>query len=537
MNGETGKRRQSRIELTYYQTADWYVWWRRGLCLFAVLAVAIWIVKSAIASRGATSHPWLPVPTTIASKGPLSQPHAIWDSTCDACHVSFAPINGSRWSPALWASKDGGSKKCTACHAGPAHHQSQLKESVPDCAECHRDHRGHDSSLLSMDDSVCTTCHQKLADHRDGPGVVVNIPDSVTRFDEKNHPGLSASWTARAKDTKRIKFNHARHRALGIALEKGGKPWTFADLAEPDRARYGWKAGVSPDTPIKLECAACHETDASAVATSVNRGSLNAGEPRSPGAYMRPIVFDYHCAACHRLEFDAKLPNATMRHGISAQEVFADLNQRYTAEAVRADPELLRQFVPPRPMPGQPAVPAKERIKQAAVESYFTAARFLFAAAIDENVRRAAKLPASRRGCVECHVLKPGAGPIVNLDSLASIEIAPPLMTPVWQEHAFFNHTTHRALNCAACHADVDLSRENGDVPLLPDITKCVTCHSPAGTLCGSARSASTSCTECHRYHNGDNPDQGLGARARRGALEQTLERFLGGMPEAGSAK
>ena len=100
MNGETGKRRKSRIELKYYQTADWYLWWRRGLCLFAICAVAIWIVKSAIASRRATSHSWLPVPTTIASKGPLSQPHAIWDSACDACHVSFASINGSRWSPA-----------------------------------------------------------------------------------------------------------------------------------------------------------------------------------------------------------------------------------------------------------------------------------------------------------------------------------------------------------------------------------------------------------------------------------------------------
>ena len=537
MNGETGKRRQSRIELKYYQTADSYARWRRGLCLFAILAVAIWIVKSAIASRSATSHPWLPVPTTIASKGPLSQPHAIWDSACDACHVSFAPINGSRWSPALWASKDAGSKKCTVCHAGPIHHQNQ-KVPAPDCAECHRDHRGRDSSLLAMDDSACTTCHQKLADHRDGPPLIPNIPDRVTRFDEKNHPDLSTSWTARAKDTRRIKFNHARHLAEGLPLEKGGTPWTFADVAEPDRTRYGWKAGVSLDTPIKLECAACHETDAGAVAASVNRGSLSDGEPRSPGAYMRPIVFENHCAACHRLEFDAKLPNVNMRHGISAQEVFADLKRRYTAEAVNADPELLRQFVPPRPMPGQPALPLNDRIKQAIDQSSLTAARLLFAAAIDENDRRAANLPASRRGCVECHVLKPGARPIVNLDSLASIEIDGPQMTPVWQEHAFFNHTTHRALNCAACHAEAGLSRENGDVRLLPDITNCVTCHSPAGTLrAGQPGGASTSCTECHRYHNGENPEQGLGARARRGALEQTLESFLGGIPAPGSAK
>ena len=34
-------------------------------------------------------------------------------------------------------------------------------------------------------------------------------------------------------------------------------------------------------------------------------------------------------------------------------------------------------------------------------------------------------------------------------------------------------------------------------------------------------------CTECHRYHNGDHPFQGVGAAARRGAAELSLERFL----------
>jgi predicted CXXCH cytochrome family protein len=530
MVGDTGKRRQSRIELKYYQTADGYVWWRRGLSLLAILAVAVWLATSAIASRGTTSHPWLPVPSTIASKGPLSQPHAIWDSTCQACHVSFAPINGSRWSPAPWASKDAGSKKCAACHAGPIHHQNQHADSVPDCAECHRDHRGRDASLLAMDDSACTTCHQNLTSHRDGPPVIPDIPDSVTRFDEKSHPDLTAAWTARAKDARRIKFNHARHLAEGLPLEKGGKPWTFADLSEPDRARYGCKPGESLDRPIKLTCASCHETDPSELATSVDRRARSAGEPRSPGAYMRPIVYENHCAACHRLEFDAKLPDAKMRHGISAQEVFADLKQLYAAQAVKTDPDLLRQFVPPRPMPGQPASHANQLIQQAVDQKALTAAGILFGAALDENVRRQSNLPASRRGCVECHMLKGAAGPIVNLQSLASIEIEPPVMTPVWQEHAFFNHKTHRALDCAVCHAEVGLSKENGDRRLLPDIARCVTCHAPSGSEnAGHFGGASSACTECHRYHNGDDPGRGLGAKARQAPVQQTLEQFLSG--------
>jgi Class III cytochrome C family len=539
MIGDTGKRRQSRIELRYYQTADRYLRWRRGLWVFAILAPLIWLATSAIASRRAASHAWLLEPTKIASKGPLSQPHAIWDSTCEACHVSFAPINGSRWSPALWAGKEAGSKKCTGCHAGPIHHQNQRKDFVPDCAECHRDHRGRDASLLAMGDSACTTCHQKLADHRDGPAVTSNIQDSVTRFAEKDHPDLTASWTARANDTKRIKFDHARHLAEGLVLEKGGKPLTFNDLPEPDRGRYGWKAGEPLDHAVKLTCASCHETAGSELPPSVDRRAKSAGEPRSTGAYMRPIVYENHCAACHRLEFDEKLPNEKMRHGISAQEVLADLRQLYTAEAVKADPELLRQFVPPRRMPGQPALRENDRLKHAVDESVFTAARFLFGAALDEDVRRAANLPAGRRGCVECHVLKPTGGSIVNVESLASIEIEPPLMTPVWQKHAFFNHTTHRALDCAQCHAAAYTSKANGgDQPLLPGITQCVSCHAPeGGQNATQPGGASTRCTECHRYHNGDNPEQGLGAKARRGAVEQTLESFLGGMPKSGRAK
>jgi predicted CXXCH cytochrome family protein len=419
--------------------------------------------------------------------------------------------------------------KCTACHAGPSHHQNQ-KGHVPDCAECHRDHRGRDASLLAMDDSACTSCHQNLKDHRDGPALIHGIPNSVSRFAQNEHPDLKAAWNARANDTKRIKFNHARHLSEGLPLKGGGKPWTFADLAERDRDRYGWKAGQRLDTPIKLECAACHETDASKPTPSPGPLAVDSGEPRTPGAYMRPIVFENHCAACHELQFDAKLPNTTMRHGISAKEVFADLKQLYTAETASADPELLRQFVPPRPMPGQPASPVSERIKQAADKRLFTAAKFLFAAAIDEEIRRAAHLPLSRRGCVECHVLKPGAESIVSLKSLASIEIEKPLMTPVWQTRAIFNHTTHRALKCAACHAGVELSEQNGDRLLLPDITNCVTCHTPSSGLnTGEPAAARSACTECHRYHNGDKPDQGLGATARRGPIEQTLEQFLSG--------
>jgi predicted CXXCH cytochrome family protein len=532
---ETGKLRWSRIELGYYRAPDRFTRWRRGLCLIAILAAATWLAASAIASHNAGSHAWSLEPSALASKGPLARPHAIWDSSCAACHVSFTPINGSRWAPAPWASRDAGSKNCTACHAGPAHHNTERKDAVPDCAGCHRDHRGRDASLLAMDDSACTTCHQSLTTHRYPGAAKLTVAGSVTRFDREHHPDFTATWAARAVLPRRIKFNHALHLAAGLTLEPGAAGLTFARISASDRRRYGLKDQQSLNGPVQLACASCHETDATERAESLDRRAANTGEPRTHGAYMLPIVYENHCAACHPLQFDSKLPDVQARHGIRAQEVLTELRQLYTAQAVKADPDLLRQFVPPRTMPGQASSRANQLIQQAVDEKVLSAAKLLFGAALDENVRRQEKLPAGRRGCVECHVLKPTAGPIVNLESLRALEIESPLMTPVWQAHSVFNHRTHRALGCADCHAGAGTSKQNGDEPLLPSINECVPCHAPAGgRLAREPGGASTACTECHRYHNGDRPEQGLGARARRGSVEQTIDSFLRGLPQSG---
>ena len=285
---ETGKRRRSRIELEYYRATDRFTLWRRWLCAAAVLGAAAWLATSAIASRSAGPHVWSLEPTKLASKGPLAQPHAIWDSTCAACHHSFAPINGSRWAPTPWARSDKGSKKCTACHAGPAHHKTERKDSVPDCAECHRDHRGREASLLEMDDSACTGCHQSLPSHRTEDAGPLEVPALVTRFDQAHHPDLTAAWERRSRDPRRIKFNHALHLAAGLTLEPGGAPLTFDRLSPSDRARYGWKDQQPLNGPVRLACASCHETDAGESPRSADHRGANLGEPRAPGAYMLP---------------------------------------------------------------------------------------------------------------------------------------------------------------------------------------------------------------------------------------------------------
>jgi len=245
---------------------------------------------------------------------------------------------------------------------------------------------------------------------------------------------------------------------------------------------------------------------------------------------MLPVVYEFHCAACHPLSYDSNAPDEQVRHGLVPAELDGELRQFYAAQAVRADPALLRQFVPPRPLPDQSAGLSKQRFEDAIEAKVLTAAKLLFGSGLDEATRRQQKLPLGRGGCVECHNLKPRAVPLIRARDLASLEIEPVLMTPVWFESAVFNHTAHRALDCAACHAGVSSSRENGDRPLLPGIAVCGSCHSAAGgRQSGQLGGASTACTECHGYHNGDDPAHGLGAAARRGVAELSIEQFQSG--------
>ncbi len=527
---ETGKRRGSRIELDYYRGSDGLSRWRGRLCLLVILAAAGWLGLEAIASRDRATWGRSFEPSRLASKGPLAQAHAMWDSTCQACHLPFTPINHSRWAPAIGTGSHASDDRCRTCHAAPIHHQSERPDQVPACAECHRDHRGREASLLAMDDSACTRCHGDLSQHR-GPGAgTLSVAASVSRFDTAHHPEFTTTPVDRAKSPRRVKFNHARHLGAGLTLETGGTPFSFAQLAPQDRARYGWAPVQTLDLPVRLDCAACHQLDGADQVGGDAERIANRTPARSPGASMLPVVYDFHCAACHPLPFDANVPHEQVPHGLAPAELDGKLRQFYAAQVVRADPAALRQFVPPRPLPDQSAGSRAQRFEDAIEAKVLTAAKLLFGSAVDEATRRQQNLPLGRGGCVECHNLKPNAGPLISARDLASLEIEPVLMTPVWLESAVFNHTAHRALDCAACHAGVSSSRANGDRPLLPGIGVCASCHSAVSSRqTGQLAGASAACTECHRYHNGDHPRHGKGAAARRGAAALSIEQFQSG--------
>jgi hypothetical protein len=532
---ETGKRRRSRIDLDYYRAPDAMSRWRGRLCLFAIVVGGGWVGFDAIASRAHAPYGLPLEPSRLASKGPLARPHAMWDSTCSACHIPFTPVSGSRWVPSPWTGSRASDAKCRTCHAGPAHHESERKRDVPACAECHRDHRGPDASLLAIADSACTACHGDLSAHRERGAESLSVAPAVTRFDREHHPDFTASMAARAVDPRRIKFSHARHLAAGLALEQGGAPFTFAEVAFASLARYGWTSKEPLNRPVRLTCAACHQLDGEDSVGEVDHRPAHRLPPRTGRAYMQPIAYEKHCIACHPLHFDAEVPTHQVRHGLSPDQVRIELREYYAAAAVASDPALLRQFVPTPPFPGQSSEPAKMLVEDAIEKKVKTAEKILFASGVDEKDRRQENLPLGRRGCVECHSLKATTLPLKPAGSPSLPEIEPVLMTPVWFKSASFDHTAHRALECAGCHTGMPESRENGDRQLIPGIDNCLKCHAPAGTRTASFRGgASAACTTCHRYHNGDHPAEGPGAQARRGSAELSLERFLSGGSASG---
>jgi hypothetical protein len=522
MARETGKERWSRIDLYYYKTPDAQSRWRGRLTLLALAIAGMWCTFAPMWGRGRDPRVRFFHQASLASKGPLARPHATWEANCKACHIPFTPVNGSRWSPSPHSGSGAGDARCQTCHAGPEHHASQ--QDIPSCAECHRDHRGLDASLLEMGDSVCTSCHKDLARHRKPDSEPMQTAASVTRFsaNQAEHPGFTPPPGVPDPDSGRIKFSHARHMAHGLTMEPGGVPFTFAYLRSPEvRARYGWTGGRDKE-PIQLRCDSCHRLD------QADAGTDSTG-PRPAGDSMRPVTYENHCRACHPLAFDPKDPDRMIPHGLRPPQVVDQLKQFYTTQAIQDDPNLLHRFVPLRPMPGRPVSAEVAQAGKAASERTLAALKRLFGSAVEENSRIAQGFPLCRGGCVECHELTSSSRPLVDLDAASSLDIKPVVVRSLWYESAVFNHATHRALECASCHAGASELKDQTRL-LLPNVGQCVSCHAPAATQ-GERRQggASTSCVECHRYHNGDHPAQGVGAAARRGAVEMTVDQFLNG--------
>jgi hypothetical protein len=270
-----------------------------------------------------------------------------------------------------------------------------------------------------------------------------------------------------------------------------------------------------------LECVSCHQRDSGDVAVTPEQLAgvpLSAALPaRSRGAAMLPLVYEKHCQACHPLTLERKA-NAefvTIPHRLQPQQLHEYLDGYYTRLALAGQSKPFERFVAPRPLPGD-VLKEQGELLRSIRDKVATAEKQLFL---------------GKQTCGECHYYAPDEKAIVPK------KIEPTQIPAVWFEHANFNHTAHRLLECRACHAGAYAFDEKGspnpyasadskDV-LLPGIGTCLECHAPRAQG-GTARHG---CVECHRYHDGDHPLHGRGSASRAGpsAGRRTVREFLEG--------
>jgi hypothetical protein len=358
-----------------------------------------------------------------------------------------------------------------------------------------------------MSSTECVRCHYDLRKHtRDGH---TEFERRVTEF-HIDHPEFKAR---EKQEPGKLHFSHARHLAEGMPLVKSdGTPsadavriWKYADIRnESDRLRY-WKqrhadaTTIPPDqldSPVQLDCAACHRLESADFGISAPRRHTSGLHSTAESTkYMLPITYENHCQACHPLGFEETAESTeTVPHGIQVADVRRILEGVFVDRflAGRAPPAPSPQPLSSRPMPGRTVGEEPQRAQ-------------VF---IDKQIQDAETYLFGTAGCKRCH-----GDPDKPLESIELTGVP-----DVWLAHAIFDHAAHRALDCEACHVGVKQSTSERDV-LLPGIEICRECHAPAtrsGTVAkGGAR---FDCTECHRYHNGDFQQRGIGSAARDAA-------------------
>ncbi len=509
------KGRAQRIPLDYYKKPDAILKAKLGLSALALVLAVGWFA-SGLEYRGGQ------VQTSSAgllrySKGPLASVHDAWNDKCDACHRPFAPIDGKRWGPPIFTMSRESDHTCQTCHKGSAHAQHEIQDEVKSCAGCHIDHRGRDVSLVRMEDSECTSCHADLGLHSipfksgEKPSVTALAIHSFAT----DHPPFSSEGP-KAKDAGHLKFNHALHMNPGQVAKVGNKgAKTLAVLADKTtRDRYRGE-GQTDESPIQLQCASCHVTDA----VDYKAGHLD-GLPQSAalpvrgsGKQILPITYENQCKACHPLTFDGANLDLAVPHRVQPKEINQFLRSTYAGLILQKDPKRPVKVTLPKPIPG--SLPDSDELgMRAEVDKAVSAAE--------------AYIYSGKSTCLECHEAQMSAKGRPET-------ITPPNVPALWLTKSKFDHTAHRGVGCLDCHAAARSSEHATDI-LIPGIASCRECHapkSPSGFFATSDKAplggVRHDCTTCHSYHDGDHPLNGRGALAENGTDERSFADFLRG--------
>lgn len=421
----TAKSLAQRIDLEYFKRLHPLRRWKFHLSVALPLIAVAWVVASSI-----TRH------QTPYSAGQMSPAHAFVSGRCEVCHQSTARFF-------LRHVQD---DTCKSCHDGPVHHARQTF--TPTCESCHTEHRGS-IRLADTADDYCTQCHASLHT-RDGKA---RFETAILNFNS-GHPEFAPLRDG--KDPGTVKLNHEVH--LKAALK-------------------------GPHGPVQMVCADCHRSPATAGAwpyagAQILPAAVTPPDPLAPKptrAYMAPIDYEKHCAACHLLNFDRRFAEPVPH---KEPKVVHDFVVKKFSEYIAAHPEAIHErYEPPQRVP---EIQFEPRLARNAAEW------------VSFRVADAEQL-LWRKTCKECHTPKFGPGPLPEI---------PKAQMPVrWLPHSVFNHDSHRMLDCTSCHTRTPTSKETSDV-LLPGIATCRKCHTSQQAV--ATDSAEARCFECHQYHDWD---------------------------------
>ena len=419
----TTKKRAQRIDLNYFKRPHplrrMRFWLSVGIPVLAVL----WLAWHGFAGSN-----------RIYSGGKMSAAHAVLTAKCDVCHVRTASSFSAKASD----------QACLSCHDGPMHHPNQVF--TPQCSSCHEEHRGR-MRLTATADVRCTQCHADLRT----TGVPTEYVRDIEKFGD-GHPEFAALRPG-AVDPGTIKLNHAIHLKKNL---KGpnGEPVAMGceDCHRPPTSAQPLRFGATMTAPLAI--------------------ARKADLPMaiSERAYMAPVTYAKHCAACHGLQFDKRFTDGVPHD--TPGVIHAFLVQRFQ-QYIATHPAELREAGPDRTLPQKP-VPVAYRI--------VTPSQW-----VTERVSESEEL-LWRKTCKQCHALT-----IPSDSSLPAV--AKSNITARWMPHADFNHERHQLLQCTACHGAALTSHETADI-LLPGIKTCEKCHN------SSVDGAESRCFECHTYHD-----------------------------------
>lgn len=439
---------------------------------------------------------------TVYHTRPVSTGHQLWRNDCGKCHktpwqplVRLATLNNNVRSVR--------EEDCRQCHEQRSddHHKLASAASLPACAACHREHQGQ-RRLADVADSFCLDCHRNLNEQHPGRASFVARIESF-----ELHPpfAIHRAWEEdpRATDDTPDDFPGEEHDVRdNVQLAERDGNWQWEDKAAVEfshrshsqrhlkrRANAQPDGEASTDEFRKLECADCHRPDAA-------------------GHYMKPIVYEDHCANCHPLKYSSKLLGVGQDESLpheKAEIVHGVLRDRLMAFA-RQHPEQItaaKGTDSRLPNKRQPARDEWEFVEEQL--------RLIETAVFQKPGE--AESPRNN-ACQKCHQLDSVARPQDGISPLR-FEITPPRIPQRWLTHSRFRHDRHRELACVHCHhtrstepeilhgtsAAITLESETAKDVLMPSLQICRQCH---GAQRGSAVAgrAQSSCVECHQYHH-----------------------------------